>query len=98
FEYGSFAKTKTDKDGKFRVPLTTPGLAVFWILPKDYAPEMHPVPEGKRGDLGTFALKKGITARGRAFDTGGKPIAGLFVEADHERNTPEGEILSELTV
>ena len=38
FEYGSFAKTKTDADGKFRLPITTPGQGVFWVLPKEYAP------------------------------------------------------------
>ena len=97
FEYGSFSRAKTDADGKFRVPVTTPGLAVFWILPKDYAPEMHAVPEGKRGDFGSFVLAKGVKIRGRAFDAEGKPIAGLFVQAERDRGA-ETEALNELAV
>ena len=49
FEYGSFARAKTDAEGKFRLPITTPGRAVYWVLPKAYAPELHLLPDGKRG-------------------------------------------------
>src|SRR5262249_38084380 len=38
YEYGSFARAKTDKDGKFRIVLITPGEGVVWLLPKNYAP------------------------------------------------------------
>ncbi|MFO0951249.1 MAG: M56 family metallopeptidase, partial [Isosphaeraceae bacterium] len=100
FEYGSFVKTKTDAEGNFRLPITTPGDAVFWILPKNFAPELHVIPEGKRGDLGTFALKNGVTVTGRLFDVQGKPLAGLYVEADRERggSGPEFEALNRLIV
>src|SRR5262249_32082230 len=53
FEYGSFADARTDAKGKFSVTLITPGPAVFWILPKEYAPSTHGVKDNKRGDLGT---------------------------------------------
>ena len=37
FEYGSFARAETDAQGRFRLPITTPGQAAYWVLPKDYA-------------------------------------------------------------
>ncbi len=99
FEYGSFAKAKTDAEGKFRLPITTPGRAVYWVLPKAYAQELYLLPDGKRGDLGTITLKNGVTVTGQAFDVLGKPLAGLFVEADRERGTgPEFEALGQLMV
>jgi len=58
----------------------------------------HPDAE-KRGELGTFRLKKGMTLKGRAFDTQGKPLVGLFVEIRHDReSSPAREILEPLAV
>ena len=62
-----------------------PGLAVFWILPDDLAGELHGVPEGKRGDLGRFTLKPGVSLNGRVLDVQGKPIAGVFVTAERRQ-------------
>jgi protocatechuate 3,4-dioxygenase beta subunit len=99
FEYGSFARAKTDAEGRFRLPITTPGKGVFWILPKAYAPELHVLPDGKRGDLGTFTLKRGVAVSGRVLDTQGKPLAGVFIQADRERGGgPDSEALGQLTV
>ena len=57
------------------------------------------VTDGKRGDLGTFTLKKGVTVTGRVLDAQGKPLAGVFVEADRERGSgPEFEVLNQLIV
>jgi hypothetical protein len=99
FEYGSFARAKTDAEGHFRVPITTPGLGVFWILPKNHAPEMHEIPEEKRGDYGKFVLRDGATVKGQALDAQGKPIAGLFIEADRQRgSSPADELLGQLIV
>ncbi len=64
-EYGSFARAETDAQGRFRLPITTPGQAAYWVLPKDYAPELYAVPDGKRGDMGTITLKKGVSVAGR---------------------------------
>ena len=86
-EPGSLAQVTTDQDGRFRAPITTPGLGVFWIMPRDYAPEMHEISAEKRGELGTFHLKKGLTLKGRAFDTQGKPLVGLIVEIRHDRHS-----------
>ncbi len=80
FEYGSFAQAETDAQGRFRLPITTPGQAAYWLLPKDLAPELYVVPEGKRGDLGTTTLKKGVSVAGRLLDVQGKPVKGVFVE------------------
>ena len=89
----------TDQDGHFRFPVVTPGPAVFWILPKLYAPEMHVVPDGKRGDFGRFVLQKGMTVTGRVFDPQGQPLAGLFVEIERLRGAgPDSEILGRLMV
>lgn len=99
FEYGSFARTSTDAAGRFRMPITTPGQGVFWLLPKTHAPEMHPLPDGKRGELGTFTLRPGVTLKGQLFDAQGKPLAGQFVEVTRERDgSPEFEILNQLIV
>ncbi len=96
-EPGSIIRVKTDRNGRFRVPVTTPGLGVFWILPKDFAPETHAIPENQRGDLGTFTLKKGVTVKGRALDAQGKPLAGMFVRIERDRdNSPDREVLESL--
>ena len=99
FEYGSFAKAKTDAEGRFRLPITTPGQGVFWILPDKFAPEMRVLADGKRGDLGTITLTKGVAVTGVALDVDGKPLAGLLIEADRERGSgPEFEALGRLIV
>jgi Zn-dependent protease with chaperone function len=96
---GSFARVRTDQDGRFRAPITTPGVGVFWIMPKDFAPQIHEISPEKRGELGTFHLKKGMILKGRAFDLQVKPLAGLFVEIRHDRDSsPDREILDQLAV
>jgi beta-lactamase regulating signal transducer with metallopeptidase domain/uncharacterized GH25 family protein len=95
FEYGSFADTRTDASGRFRLVVITPGPAVFWILPEKYAPSTHGVKGDKRGDLGTFTLTKGITIRGKVVDTKGQPLAGVNVNAV---NAEPNEALEGLSV
>jgi len=82
FEYGSFADTRTDADGRFQLVVTTPGTAVFWILPEKYAPSLHALKEGKRGDLGAFTVSNGSVIRGQVLDEKGKPLSGVNVNAD----------------
>jgi beta-lactamase regulating signal transducer with metallopeptidase domain len=84
-EYGSFARAETDTQGRFRLPITTPGPAAYWVLPKDYAVELYVVPEGKRDDLGTITLIKGVSVAGLVLDVQGKPIKGVFVEIERKR-------------
>jgi beta-lactamase regulating signal transducer with metallopeptidase domain len=38
FEYGSFTDCRTDAKGQFRLVVTTPGAAVVWLLPDNFAP------------------------------------------------------------
>jgi beta-lactamase regulating signal transducer with metallopeptidase domain len=97
-EYGSFANAKTDEQGNFKVNVTTTGLAVFWILPDDLAGELHGVPEGKRGDLGQFTLKPGAPLKGRVLDVEGKPVAGIFVNAERERSEEVNQLIGALAV
>ena len=98
-EHGSLATVKTDNDGRFRIPVTTPGLGVFWILPKRFAPETHAIGEDQRGEIGTFRLKPGMTVKGRAFDTQGKPLAGMIVTIGRDpENSPDRRILEPLAV
>jgi protocatechuate 3,4-dioxygenase beta subunit len=85
FEYGSFARAETDAQGRFRLPITTPGQAAYWVLPKDYAVDLYVVPEGKRGDMGTIILKRGVSVAGRVLDAQGKPIKAVFVEIERQR-------------
>ncbi|HEY7157844.1 MAG TPA: M56 family metallopeptidase, partial [Gemmataceae bacterium] len=91
FEYGSFADTKTDGSGHFRLWLVTPGPAVFWLLPQKYAPSTHVLKDSnKRGDLGRFTLQPGLTIKGKVYDTQGKPVAGVYVHADKRGGIGEG--------
>jgi len=84
FEYGSFADTKTDAKGRFALTVVTPGDAVFWVLPTKYAPSTHAVKDNKRGDVGKIGLQEGLVLRGKAVDTQGKPLAGMYVAAEKE--------------
>src|SRR5262249_6257448 len=90
FEYGSFADATTDDKGKFNLMITTPGTAVFWILPeKDYMPSAHAIKEGKRGDLGVFGLRNGITIRGKVLDAKGNAVIGVNVNAEATTRSEE---------
>lgn len=40
-EYGSFADTQTDDQGRFTLNVCQGGPAVLWFLPQDFAPETH---------------------------------------------------------
>ena len=81
-ELGSFTETLTDEDGHFRLNLLPSGPAVFWILPKDYALSTHVLKSDKRGDLGTIKLTEGNAIQGMVVDTQGKPVAGVYAQAD----------------
>ena len=56
------------------------------------------LPDGKRGDLGTITLKKGVTVTGR-LRRPGQAAGGLLIEADRERGSgPEFEALDQMLV
>jgi beta-lactamase regulating signal transducer with metallopeptidase domain/protocatechuate 3,4-dioxygenase beta subunit len=104
FEYGSFANAKTDKDGKFSIWIITPGPAVFWILPENYAPSTHVIKDPtKRGDMGRFVLTPGIVLKGKLLDVQGKPLPGLYVHANkrggiEDFNLPVADSIRRTTV
>ena len=89
FEYGSFADTRTDANGRFHLWVITPGPAYVWLLPTEFVPETHVLKDDKRGDLGTFVLHDGSRIRGKVLDAQGKPIAGIFVNAEARDRNPE---------
>lgn len=94
-EYGSFADTRTDAEGKFRLPITAPGWAVVWVLPEQYVPTTHVIKD-KRGDLGTFTLATGPRLKGTVVDAKGKPLAGVIVNAEsRDRNEEITEPVSD---
>ncbi len=70
---------------------------MIWILPDGFAPESHAIPADRRGDLGMFILKKGIAIEGRASDAQGRPLAGMFVRIERDRErSPDREVLESL--
>ncbi|MFO0951248.1 MAG: hypothetical protein U0835_08865 [Isosphaeraceae bacterium] len=50
--------------------------------PPGLLPETHGLKDGRRGDLGTFTLEPGVRFGGKVLDAQGKPVAGVYVEAD----------------
>ena len=88
FEYGSFVDVRTDAEGKFRLPLVTPGWAVVWVLPEEFVPTTHVVKD-KRGDLGTFTLQTGPRLRGTVLDAKGKPVVGAIINLESRDNNEE---------
>jgi hypothetical protein len=89
FEYGSFADSICDADGRFRIWVVTPGPAYVWFLPTDYVPETHVLKIDKRGDLGGFTLHDGPRIHGKVFDAQGKPVAGINVNAESQDRNEE---------
>ena len=80
-EYGSWSRGKTDGEGRFELNVTDGGHAVLWLLPEKYTQQTH-VLNDKRGDLGVFALKDGIRLKGQVLDRNGKPISGVWANAE----------------
>ena len=58
-----------------------PGEVHSTLSPEVYAIEVRKLEEGRRGDLGWFVRRPGITLRGKLVDAGGGPLAGVIVNA-----------------
>ena len=80
---GSFDKTATDDEGKFRIVPATPGDGVLWITPEEYSPQAHRI-ANRRGDWGTLTMEKGKTVTGRILDAQGEPIPNVVIDARRE--------------
>ena len=81
FEHSSWSDVTTDAEGGFELNMATGGEGIFWILPDDCAPSTHVV-HGQRGNLGRFALDKGLVLKGRVVDVDGKPLPNVWVNAE----------------
>jgi len=77
---GSFFEARTGADGKFSLPIATPGKGAFWFQPEDAAPLGIVAPDD-RGDIGDVQLAAGFRVKGRVLDADGKPVAGVKVAA-----------------
>ncbi len=78
---GSPAETRTDAQGRFRLLVVTPGEVDLKLLPESHAVSVHQVKDNRRGDIGRFVLRNGITLTGKVLDADGKPLAGVIVNA-----------------
>lgn len=87
FPAGSFDKTTTDDNGRFRIVPPTPGDGVLWIKPADYSPQAHRIAD-RRGDWGEIKMEVGATITGRVLDVNGQPVPNVRVEA---RRQGDGE-------
>lgn len=88
--WARFPSTKTDPEGRFRLIVHEKQRAILWILPQDYAPEVHNVPNEQK-ELGSFTLTAGERLTGKLRDSEGKPVAGVYVEASAVRPNPEAK-------
>ena len=89
---GSFGQTRTDADGRFRLPVHREGQAVVWLLPEQYEPSTIPLKNNKRGDLGAITLGRGVRFRGRMLDSEGRPVGKIYVSAGRDqRDRPDDD-------
>src|SRR5579872_1376902 len=86
--WARFPNTKTDKEGRFRLIVHEKQRSVLWILPQEYAPEVHNV-TNQQHDLGTFTLSPGERLTEKLRDSEGQPVGGVYVEASAVRPNPQ---------
>ena len=79
--YG-WEETTTDADGRFRFVLPADGDATLAIWPANDYVLMDKKIKAKRGDLEVIKLEHGPTIKGRVFDANGKPLAGVYLNAE----------------
>ena len=69
--WARFPSTKTDQEGRFRLIVHEKQRSVLWILPQEYAPEVHNV-TNEQHDLGTYTLSQGERLVGKLRDSEGQ--------------------------
>ena len=57
FNSASFSEAMTGDHGAFRLNLTKGNSAIFWLLPKDYAPAAH-LAGANHGNVGPFVSRR----------------------------------------
>ena len=87
-DYGSFFRAKTDQQGRFTLSLAKGGPSLFWIVPKDFAPQQF-LSGTKRGDWGDIQLEKGVSISGRVVNAAGEAVAGVWVNLSDEASRNE---------
>ena len=92
-EYGTWLKTRTDADGRFRITVRKKGGIFLRFYPTDAAAGRWIVADGRRGDLGVYSLEPGEKIKGRLLDADGKPLAQQWVQVEEhdDERTIEGE-------
>lgn len=88
--WARFPSTMTDKAGRFRLTVYEKQRAILWLLPQDYAPEVHNVTNEQK-DVGVFTLTPGERLTGTLRDSEGQPVAGVYVEASAVKPNPEAK-------
>jgi uncharacterized GH25 family protein len=94
FESIVFGESKTDKNGRLRLVVPTPGDGAIFIYPQGYAVQSLLVGK-RRGDLGKIVVQKGVRLKGRVLDAKGKPLAGIYVGA--RQYGGDGELIAFLS-
>lgn len=89
---GSFFEARTDDQGKFSLPIVTPGKSAFWFQPENAAPLGMVAPQ-ERGNLGDVTLNSGFPVKGQVLGADGKPVAGVKVNA--QRQSSQGDEIDE---
>lgn len=74
----SLLYSQTDKNGRFKVIMATPGDGVVWVIPKNFSVLTHRIGD-QRGDIGLLKLQKGTRLRGQVLDLAGKPVENVAV-------------------
>lgn len=87
FPRGSFGKAATDKEGRFRIVVATPGDGVLWITPDNYCPQAHRIKD-KRGDWGKLVMVQGANVKGAIRDARGNPVPSVSFDV---RRRGDGE-------
>ncbi|TWU21967.1 carboxypeptidase regulatory-like domain-containing protein [Bythopirellula polymerisocia] len=85
---GTFDKTSTDANGKFRLVLPNSGDGVVWIEPEQYSPQAFRIGD-RQEDWGLLTMHRGTSLTGRVMDTEGEPVIGARVEARKKRDGEE---------
>jgi beta-lactamase regulating signal transducer with metallopeptidase domain len=87
-DYGSFFRTETDAEGRFRINAVKGGPCIFWIVPEEFAPQQHVI-GNKRGSQGVLRMEAGISLSGRVLSATGDPVAGAWVNMSDESSQAE---------
>jgi hypothetical protein len=87
-DYGSFFRTETDADGRFRISSAKGGPCVAWIVPENFAP-VQLVLGTKKGDVGEVRVEPGVSLSGRVVSATGEPVAGVWVNLEDDASQAE---------